>query len=129
MNLQIPAVAMGNTSKTHVSIKPTTIFSCGRWRVVNLENLIFVESQGRYKYFYFSDRKEPYKVDSTMDSVKKGLAAYEGFVAVHRSFVLNMKYVISYDAKCAYVFHNGKEHSIPVTHNNMKKQFVELFGE
>ena len=107
--------------------KPPVLHSEGRWYVVNFDNLIFVEARGRYKFFYFNDKENPYKVDATMKSVEDDLAVYRNLVSVHRSFILNLKYVFSYDARCAYVVHNGKEHSIPITHNDMAKHFAEMF--
>lgn len=111
------------------SIKPTVLYSEGRWHVVNFDNLIFVEAQTRYKLFYFVEGGSPYKVEATMKSVEEGLAAYRDFVSVHRSFILNMKYVLSYDAHYAYVLYNGKEHPIPITQNAMAKHFAEMFKE
>lgn len=107
--------------------KPTVLHSEGRWHVVNLENLVFVEAQTRYKLFYFAGRSLPYKVEATMKSVEADLSAYRDFVPVHRSFIINLKYVCGYDARCAYVYHNGKEYHIPILHKVIEKYFTEMF--
>jgi len=103
------------------------LLSEGRWHVVNLANLVFVESRQHNKYFYFADRAKPYVVATTWPLVVQTLSALTDFVMVHRSYFVNMKFVVGYDSRSIYVVHQSREHAIPVSNSDHQSHFAELF--
>jgi len=119
---------MENVPIQQPQAKTTVLFSEGRWQVVNLANLVFVESRQHNKLFYFADRAKPYVVATTMPLVVQTLSALTDFVFVHRSFIINMKYVVGYDSRSIYVLHQSREYAIPVSNSDHQSHFVELFG-
>ncbi len=65
----------------------------------------------------------------------KGIKYYEekltgkSFVSTHRSFIINLNYLASYDNNCAYLI---GEYTVPISRrykSNFKKKLLDYFGE
>lgn len=82
---------------------------------INLEMLIYIKSDDNYVEFVSIDTQENLRTElfrTTLDSVVKQLIRKSEFVRIHRSYIVNMRYVSEY-----------KNHNIVIKHNDLKMEF------
>jgi two-component system LytT family response regulator len=64
-------------------------------RFVKLDEILYCKAEGNYTYFYMlNNRKEI--VSQTLKEVETKLAQYDNFLRIHKSFMVNLKYVADY---------------------------------
>ena len=65
----------------------------GGEKILNPDNIVYVQTDGHRNIFYFSSPKEsPLRVYMKLTDIEQVLHPY-GFVRCHRSCLVNMKYV------------------------------------
>jgi two-component system LytT family response regulator len=92
------------------------------FQVVDLEELMYCESDKGYTTFYCSDGKK-HVVSKTLKTFEEQLNA-ANFVRPHQSFMVNLKFIDKYDKSGIIYLKNGKK--IPVS-SRKKEQFVSAF--
>jgi len=92
------------------------------FQVVDLNELLYCESDKGYTTFYCSDGKK-YVVSKTLKEFEEQLTA-ANFVRPHQSFMVNLKYIDKYEKSGAIYLKNGRK--IPVS-SRKKEHFVTTF--
>jgi len=90
---------------------------------VSLDNIIYIESNLHRLYFHIVDEAERYSVYDKLDNVEEKLAGY-GFCRVHKSYLVNMKYVESITRYSAELYNGMKINVSKARYNNARKQFM-----
>jgi len=70
----------------------------GATNVINSRNIMFLEGDGKYCAIHLSQQSQPVECRETLSSVEQRLPK-EHFYRCHRSFIVNLRYVHSYDYK------------------------------
>jgi len=68
----------------------------GAVNVINTKYVIFIEGNGKYCKIHMSNQSKPIDCHETLASVEQRLPE-ELFCRCHRSFIVNLKYIQSYD--------------------------------
>ncbi|MDG5492039.1 LytTR family DNA-binding domain-containing protein [Psychroserpens sp. SPM9] len=92
------------------------------FQVVDLNELMFCESDKGYTTFYCNDGKK-HLVSKTLKEFEERLTD-ANFTRPHQSFMVNLKYIDKYDKSGVIHLKNGKK--IPVS-SRKKEQFVTAF--
>ena len=92
------------------------------FQVVDLNALMYCESDKGYTTFYCSDNKK-YMVSKTLKEFEERLTA-SYFVRPHQSFMVNLKFIDKYEKSGVIFLKNGKK--IPVS-SRKKDHFVSTF--
>lgn len=92
------------------------------FQVINLNELLFCESDKGYTTFYCNDGKK-YVVSKTLKEFEEQLTA-SNFVRPHQSYMVNLKFIDKYEKSGAIHLKNGKK--IPVS-SRKKEHFVSTF--
>jgi len=92
------------------------------FQVINLNELLYCESDKGYTTFYCSNGKN-YLVSKTLKEFEERLVAYN-FTRPHQSFLVNLKFIDKYDKSGVIHLKNGKK--IPVS-SRKKDHFVSTF--
>ncbi len=92
------------------------------FQVINLNELLFCESDKGYTTFYCNDGKK-YVVSKTLKEFEEQLTA-SNFVRPHQSYIVNLKFIDKYEKSGAIHLKNGKK--IPVS-SRKKEHFVSTF--
>lgn len=92
------------------------------FQVVNLNELMFCESDKGYTSFFCSDGKK-YVVSKTLKTFEEQLVL-ANFTRPHQSYMVNLKFIDRYDKSGVIHLKNGKK--IPVS-TRKKEQFVAAF--
>lgn len=92
------------------------------FQVINLNELMFCESDKGYTSFYCNDGKK-HVVSKTLKEFEKQLTS-SNFIRPHQSFMVNLKFIDKYDKSGVIHLKNGKK--IPVS-SRKKEQFVTAF--
>jgi len=94
------------------------------FQVINLNELLFCESDKGYTTFYCSDGKK-YMVSKTLKEFEERLSE-ANFVRPHQSFMVNLKFIDKYDKSGVIHLKTGKK--IPVS-SRKKESFLTTFLE
>ena len=92
------------------------------FQVIDLNQLMFCETDNGYTTFYCSDNKK-YMVSKTLKAFEERLTSAQ-FVRPHQSFMVNLRFIDKYDKSGLIHLKNGKK--IPVS-SRKKDQFVTTF--
>lgn len=92
------------------------------FQVVDLNELLFCESDKGYTTFYCSDGKK-YLVSKTLKEFEERLIS-ANFIRPHQSFMVNLKFIDKYEKSGVIFLKNGKK--IPVS-SRKKEHFVTTF--
>lgn len=92
------------------------------FQVVDLNELLFCESDKGYTTFYCSDGKK-YMVSKTLKEFEERLSK-ANFTRPHQSFMVNLKFIDKYDKSGIIYLKNGKK--IPVS-SRKKESFLTTF--
>jgi len=92
------------------------------FQVVNLNELMYCESDKGYTTFYCSDSKK-YMISKTLKEFEDRLTK-ANFVRSHQSFMVNLKFIDKYEKSGVIFLKNGKK--IPVS-SRKKEHFVTSF--
>lgn len=92
------------------------------FQVIDLNELMFCESDKGYTTFYCSDSKK-YLASKTLKEFEERLSI-ANFVRPHQSFMVNLKFIDKYEKSGIIHLKNGKE--IPVSHRK-KEAFLATF--
>lgn len=92
------------------------------FQVIDLNELLYCESDKGYTSFYCSDGKK-HVVSKTLKTFEKQLHA-ANFTRPHQSFMVNLAFIDKYDKSGVIHLKNGKK--IPVS-SRKKEQFVTAF--
>jgi len=92
------------------------------FQVVDLNQLLFCESDKGYTTFYCSDNKK-YMVSKTLKEFEKRLSK-ANFTRPHQSYMVNLKFIDKYDKSGVIYLKNGKK--IPVS-SRKKEHFLNIF--
>ncbi|WP_103867197.1 LytTR family DNA-binding domain-containing protein [Aquimarina sp. I32.4] len=92
------------------------------FQVVDLNELLFCESDKGYTTFYCSDNKK-YMVSKTLKEFEERLSK-ASFTRPHQSFMVNLKFIDKYDKSGVIYLKNGKK--IPVS-SRKKEHFLSTF--
>lgn len=90
---------------------------------VPLDKIIYIESNLHRLFFHILDRPEKYSVYDKLDNVEEKLAGY-GFCRVHKSYLVNMKYVESITRYSAELYNGIKINVSKARYNNAREQFM-----
>ena len=91
-------------------------------QVVDLNDLLYCESDKGYTTFYCNDGKK-YVVSKTIKEFEEQLSS-DSFTRPHQSFIVNLKFIDKYDKSGIIYLKNGKQ--IPVS-SRKKEHFVASF--
>ncbi|MBO5597173.1 MAG: response regulator transcription factor [Oribacterium sp.] len=72
-----------------------TVNSCGITRPINLSDIVYIESIGRKLIIHLANTV--FEIYGKLDDVKSKLD--KNFILVHRSFIVNMRYISDYTRK------------------------------
>ena len=92
------------------------------FQVVDLNELLFCESDKGYTTFYCSNNKK-YLVSKTLKEFEERLSK-ANFTRPHQSFMVNLKFIDKYDKSGVIHLKNGKK--IPVS-SRKKDHFLTTF--
>ncbi|WP_103070133.1 LytR/AlgR family response regulator transcription factor [Aquimarina sediminis] len=92
------------------------------FQVIDLNELLFCESDKGYTTFYCNDNKK-YMVSKTLKEFEERLSK-ANFTRPHQSFMVNLKFIDKYDKSGVIHLKNGKK--IPVS-SRKKEQFLNAF--
>jgi two-component system LytT family response regulator len=92
------------------------------FQVIDLNELMFCETDKGYTTFYCSDGKK-YMVSKTLKQFEERLSE-ANFTRPHQSFMVNLKFIDKYDKSGAIHLKNGKK--IPVS-SRKKESFLSTF--
>lgn len=92
------------------------------FQVIDLNELLFCESDKGYTTFYCNDNKK-YLVSKTLKEFEERLSK-ANFTRPHQSYMVNLKYIDKYDKSGVIHLKNGKK--IPVSFRK-KEQFLNTF--
>ncbi|CAL2082405.1 LytTR family DNA-binding domain-containing protein [Tenacibaculum sp. 190524A02b] len=92
------------------------------FQVIDLNELLFCESDKGYTTFYCSNNKK-YVVSKTLKEFEKPLFK-NNFIRPHQSFIVNLNYINKYDKSGVIYLKNGKK--IPVS-SRKREQFLNTF--
>ncbi len=92
------------------------------FQVIDLNELLFCESDKGYTTFYCSDGKK-YMVSKTLKEFEERLSKIN-FIRPHQSFMVNLKFIDKYDKSGVIHLKNGKK--IPVS-SRKKESFLTMF--
>ncbi len=87
-------IEMHSSEESDVYIDVNTNASIMSLRV---KDLIYVESQKDYQYFYMKDKTEPIRLRSTMEKLEEQLEKY-GFMRIHRGYLVGYEYIRRVDS-------------------------------
>ncbi|GAL66514.1 LytR/AlgR family response regulator transcription factor [Jejuia pallidilutea] len=89
------------------------------FQIIDLDELLFCESDKGYTTFYCSDNKK-YVVSKTLKEFEERLTQ-TNFTRPHQSFIVNLKFIDKYDKSGVIYLKNGKK--IPVS-SRKKEHFL-----
>ncbi|MEW4924629.1 LytTR family DNA-binding domain-containing protein [Algibacter sp. 2305UL17-15] len=92
------------------------------FQVIDLNELLYCESDKGYTTFYCSDNKK-YMVSKTLKEFEERLTD-ANFIRPHQSFMVNLKFIDKYEKSGIIYLKNGKK--IPVS-SRKKEHFVRSF--
>jgi len=92
------------------------------FQVIDLNELLFCESDKGYTTFYCNDGKK-YVVSKTLKEFEEQLTS-TNFVRPHQSYIVNLKFIDKYEKSGAIHLKNGKK--IPVS-SRKKETFLSAF--
>ncbi|ETN94790.1 LytR/AlgR family response regulator transcription factor [Zhouia amylolytica] len=92
------------------------------FQVIDLNELLFCESDKGYTTFYCNDDKK-HVVSKTLKEFEERLSNTD-FIRTHQSFIVNLRYIDKYDKSGVIYLKNGKK--IPVS-SRKKEQFLTTF--
>ena len=92
------------------------------FQVVDLNELLFCESDNGYTTFYCSDGKK-YLASKTLKEFEKQLTT-ANFIRPHQSYIVNLKFIDKYEKSGVIYLKNGKK--IPVS-SRKKEHFISTF--
>lgn len=99
-------------------------------REIYPSNIIYIESFLHKVIFHFKDALETYSLYEKLDNVEEQLSVY-GFCRIHKSFLVNMKYVESirrYSAKLRNGIGTQKELKVSQgKYNQVKKEYMKYY--
>lgn len=102
------------------------IKTSGSETVISRKDIMYIESRGRKLILYMSDGRKN-EIYDKMDLVQERLGA--SFIRSHKSFLINMKYIIERTNKEFYLS-DGKV--LPISKPNLKEsklRFISYLGE
>lgn len=109
------AAWQGDVSKLILSLHDS-------FQVVDLNQLLYCESDKGYTTFYCNDGKS-HLVSKTLKEFEERLVSFN-FIRPHQSFMVNLKFIDKYDKSGVIHLRNGKE--IPVS-SRKKDHFISTF--
>lgn len=92
------------------------------FQVIDLNELLFCESDKGYTTFYCNDGKK-YMVSKTLKEFEERLIT-ANFIRPHQSFIVNLKFIDKYEKAGAIYLKNGRK--IPVS-SRKKEHFLSTF--
>ncbi|CAM1357958.1 LytR/AlgR family response regulator transcription factor [Tenacibaculum xiamenense] len=92
------------------------------FQVIDLNELLFCESDKGYTTFYCDDNKK-YMISKTIKEFEERLLK-QNFTRPHQSYMVNLKFIDKYDKSGVIHLKNGKK--IPVS-SRKKEQFLDAF--
>nr|WP_275126033.1 LytTR family DNA-binding domain-containing protein [Zhouia amylolytica] len=92
------------------------------FQVIDLNELLFCESDKGYTTFYCNDDKK-HVVSKTLKEFEERLSNTD-FIRTHQSFIVNLRFIDKYDKSGVIYLKNGKK--IPVS-SRKKEQFLTTF--
>lgn len=95
------------------------------WEIVTIEDIIYIEGDGAYSKIFTTDNAEIY-TSKSLKEYEHLLSDYKYLVRIHKSYFVNINFVVRIFKKDGGYLElkNGKK--IPVS-NNLKKDIYELF--
>ena len=96
---------------------------------IHMDDIIYIESQLHNVLFHLDENKENvYILSSTLDKVEKMVKEHT-FVRIHKSFLVNMKYVKNVKNSKVFLF-DGKELPVPrPKYRTVKEAYIKYRGE
>lgn len=70
---------------------------------VYYRNIIYIKSDRHYLYYYLQKHDEPIKIRGSINDIESHLEEYD-FARIHRSIIINLRFVLSIDAKVGKVY-------------------------
>lgn len=71
--------------------------------VAYYRDILYIRSERHYLYYYLKDREKPIKIRSKISDIEDTMVKYD-FVRIHRSFIVNMKYIFDIDNSIGKVY-------------------------
>lgn len=113
----------------YVVVKKEFTFQEGGRKEVSLERLLYIESKlHKLEFHVMEDSLKIYTMYATLNDIERDLEN-SGFIRVHQSFLVNLKYVINVFRYKA-ILSNGEELVIPkARYKEVKDSFIAYQGE
>lgn len=94
---------------------------------VYYRNIIYIKSERHYLYFYLQKRDMPIKIRASINEIEDTMKKYD-FSRIHRSYIVNLKHVLSIDTKVGKVQMNtgAERQTIPLS-KGYEKSFDEAY--
>lgn len=83
---------------------------------VYYRNIMYIKSKCHYLYYYLDSRSEPVKIRGSINEIEGDVEKY-GFARAHKSYIINLRYVLNIDSKIGRVSlnHESKKLSLPMS--------------
>lgn len=113
----------------YIVVKKEFNFHEGGRKAVSLERLLYIESKlHKLEFHVMEDSIKIYTMYATLNDIEKELDSI-GFIRVHQSFLVNLKYVINV-LRYKAILSNGEELVIPkARYKEVKDSFIAYQGE
>lgn len=81
--------------------------------VVNYYNIIYIESDKHYLKYHIQNRETPISIRGSINELEEKINLYD-FARIHRSYIVNLKYVKAIDKRIGkvYINYNGVKKSL-----------------
>lgn len=100
---------------------------------LNLDELIYITSEGNYTNFYLKDKKGKIKGEKLrvrLTAVEDTLSSYKKIIRCHKSYIVNVNYAINVlgNARGLYLHLENIETLIPVSRKFKKSELLTLIS-
>ncbi len=92
---------------THIKKRYIGVPTSGRDNLISLDDIVYIESCGKYSIVRLSDNRYYKSTKSISDYEEEINKEYNSFCRTHRSFIVNMKYIKRVE-KNLIIFENGE---------------------
>lgn len=93
---------------------------------VPIHNVVYIECKKHYLYYYIINKSEMIKMRGTMQECEENLSLCD-FVRIHRSFLINLRYLSRFDSKNNEVYLGEIKKKLPMSQsykNDVDKKYT-----
>ncbi len=92
---------------------------------VRLKDIVYIESDRKKQYIHMDGKERTLEIASTMKQLCEELEP-EGFISVHKAFLVNYRYIMSIGEDCVYLKDGSSVFMANKKAKEVKTRFMEL---